>query len=393
MLEDNRVVKKKIILYPHGGSENHGCEALVRVLVKQFDKNDVILYSSNKEQDEKYGISKICYIRKYENEIKRFSKEHIELMFRKYVKKDRLAYEIMPYYHMLKQIKKSDVAISFGGDNYCYDGMVYQLKIIDKELDKKKINRVLWGCSVESVNNIEKDLKGFQIISARESMSYEIIRKINSNVFLFPDPAFVLEMKQCKEICFENECGYVGINLSPMVIDNEKNNGIVLKNYLNLIKYILEKTDMKILLIPHVVWTQNNDMKSLQILKSYFNNERVILCQDHNCMEQKYIISKCRFMIAARTHASIAAYSTSVPTLVIGYSIKSKGIAKDLFGKWENYVKPVQSMKTENELVRSFQWLMKNESAIRKKYENFMPDYIEWCKEGLYKMAKMIKEL
>ena len=49
--------------------------------------------------------------------------------------------------------------------------------------------------------------------------------------------------------------------------------------------------------------------------------------------QYKGYIARMRFFIGARTHATIAAYSNCVPTLVLGYSVKSKGIAKDLFGE------------------------------------------------------------
>ena len=66
------------------------------------------------------------------------------------------------------------------------------------------------------------------------------------------------------------------------------------------------------------------------------------MINDKNCMEIKGIISKCRFFIGARTHSTIAAYSTCVPTLAVGYSIKARGIARDIFGTEDNYVVPVQ---------------------------------------------------
>ena len=55
-----------------------------------------------------------------------------------------------------------------------------------------------------------------------------------------------------------------------------------------------------------------------------------------NCRQQKYIISQCAYFIGASTPSTIAAYSTGVPTLVVGYSVKAKGIAKDLFGTYDN---------------------------------------------------------
>ena len=82
-------------------------------------------------------------------------------------------------------------------------------------------------------------------------------------------------------------------------------------------------------------------------------------------------------MIADRTHASIAAYSTCVPTLVVGYSVKAKGIAKDIFGTYDNYVLPVQQLSSPHELMKGFEWLMKNEDSIRRHLEEFMPGYIK----------------
>ena len=82
-------------------------------------------------------------------------------------------------------------------------------------------------------------------------------------------------------------------------------------------------------------------------------------------------------MIAARTHASIAAYSTCVPTLVLGYSVKSLGIATDIFGTADNYVLPVDKIKENNEILKAFVWLQDNETMIRGRYKKVMPSYIK----------------
>ena len=66
-----------------------------------------------------------------------------------------------------------------------------------------------------------------------------------------------------------------------------------------------------------------------------------------------------------------------MPTLVIGYSVKAKGIAKDIFGTYENYVLPVQSLKDEKDLINAFEWMRSNEDSIRKHLINFIPKYKE----------------
>ncbi len=104
---------------------------------------------------------------------------------------------------------------------------------------------------------------------------------------------------------------------------------------------------------------------------------RVILLEDHNCMELKGYIARCRMFIGARTHATIAAYSSCVPTLVLGYSVKSQGIAKDIFKTEKNYVIPVQTLSNANELTAAFNWMMKNESIIASHLRNTVPAYID----------------
>ena len=63
--------------------------------------------------------------------------------------------------------------------------------------------------------------------------------------------------------------------------------------------------------------------------------------------------------MGARTHSTIAAYSSGVPTLVIGYSVKSRGIATDLFGTTEGYVLPVQEIRDTDSLIKAYEQMMK----------------------------------
>ena len=147
---------------------------------------------------------------------------------------------------------------------------------------------------------------------------------------------------------------------------------------------------MQVALIPHVVKDKNDDREALGKLYDLFKDSgRVIMIEDCNCMELKGYIKRCRFVITARTHASIASYSTCVPTLVVGYSVKAKGIAKDIFGTYENYALPVQSLENENSLTDNFKCLMKNEEKIKTYLKDFMPEY---CTKA-FEAGKKVKEL
>lgn len=152
-----------------------------------------------------------------------------------------------------------------------------------------------------------------------------------------------------------------------MVMENESIQGITIANYQNTIEYILDETDMGIALIPHVVWQEGDDRIPLRLLyDKYKKSGRIMFVEDHNCMELKGIIAQCRFFIGARTHATIAAYSSGIPTLVVGYSVKARGIAKDLFGKEDGYVIPVQLLKHEDDIKTELKKIIGRENEIRK---------------------------
>ena len=145
-----------------------------------------------------------------------------------------------------------------------------------------------------------------------------------------------------------------------MVQALEKTPGITMKNYNNFIEFILRNTHQNVALIPHVVWKNNDDRKILkELYEIHKYTGRVVLLNDMPAEKLKGYISKCSFFVGARTHSTIAAYSSNIPTLVIGYSVKSKGIAKDLFGTYKGYVLPVQKLASENSLVDAYMRIMK----------------------------------
>lgn len=386
-----------IYMYAHGGSGNHGCEAIVRSTVKLLNEfksgNEIVLISSNPEEDRKYGIDNLCRIEKDKLPYSKMNNEFIGAYLALKIKHDYIPLDRLDYKTTINQINKGDIAISIGGDNYCYADVKKYTMLHDMML-KRGAKTVLWGCSVEPeltlIPEIAEDLKRYSLITARETISYQALKKINPNTVLVSDSAFLLDTIHNQLPHEFQEYNMVGINISPMIINNENLKGIAMKNYEELIKYILQKTDMGIALIPHVVWEGGDDRITLQKLYEKFQeNDRVVLCQDQSCEEIKGIISKCRFFVGARTHSTIAAYSSGVPTLVVGYSVKARGIAQDLFGTDENYVIPVQNMIDEFELEKTFRWLVENEKDVREK----LTDSLVICKERVRKAIEALKRM
>lgn len=386
----------KIVIYNHGGSGNHGCEALARTALKLVDfNNENVLLTESPQQDIHYKLNEIVSIEPALNSVKKLSfsflKAYADLKF----KNDYFSMDYLPYKKGIKCFDKNTLAISIGGDIYCYDDFYKYIKY-HHEVVKKAGGTVLLGCSLspELFENQKfiNDMKEYTFISARESLTYDLLKKAGiQNIGLYPDTAFTLPLKNKDLPNGFIDGNTIGINLSPLVEKRECKKGIVLKNYEKLIQFILDTTDCAVALIPHVVWESNDDRTILRKLyKKFEDSKRVILIDDCNCMELKGYISRCRFFIGARTHATIAAYSTCVPTLVLGYSIKSRGIAKDLFGSYENYVIGVEELTDEDKLMTAFQWIMDNEKNIKYRLEKFIPEYISRVDELKNKLCHEI---
>ena len=369
-----------IFMYAHGGSGNHGCEAIVRstlMVLQSTSKNRVTLFSRNTNEDTEYGIDALCEVMSDKKQVNKFTFSFMKAYLDLKLKHDYIPLDKLAYKKQFKIVQKGDIAFSIGGDNYCYADYTSYIMMHDIMLEQGA-KTVYWGCSIEPEllknHDIADDIKRYSLITARETISYEALKKVNPNTVLVADPAFLLP-KVSTELPTGFQVGnMVGINVSPMVVGNETAAGVTMKNYEELIEYILHKTDMGIALIPHVVWKGGDDRITLEnLLRKYENSGRIVLVKDQTCEKLKYIISKCRFFVGARTHATIAAYSSCVPTLVVGYSVKARGIARDLFGNEDNYILPVQQLKKTSDLCEKFKWIIRNEKEIVEQLQTVIP--------------------
>lgn len=366
----------KKVLFMHGGSGNHGCEAIVRTTAHLLDgPENMILWSWDKSQDEKYGVASVVEQVVQTDAVTRFSLPYFESQIRKRLFRQPDAFRWV----FLRNLFRGSVAISIGGDNYCYPWSAQDAVETDKQIRTVCRYTVLWGCSVEKdaiTPEVREDLKKFDLITARESITYQTLKEINPNTVLVADPAFLLNKVELPlpEGFLDNNT--IGINVSPLIMSYGDGN-MIMRNYVALIRYIIDNTSMNICLIPHVVWENNNDLDPINILYDQFaDTGRVCKVNDGNAEEMKGYIARCRFFIGARTHATIAAYSSCVPTLVAGYSVKSMGIAQDLFGSSEDYVVPVKNLSDEQALTKQFAWLMAHEREVRQRLQSVMPDYL-----------------
>jgi len=372
----------KLAMYAHGGSANHGCEAIIRSTIDLINPNEKpIVLSYHKDEDEEYGLNELVDIHQEILPVNRKSILFIKAYLQQKIKGNYHLMDALQHKQAIDTLPEIDSSLFVGGDNYCYSDVKNYIPV-NHFMRKKTKHMILWGASVEPelLNDpeIRDDISHYDRIVARETISYSALKEANPNTYLLPDPAFFLKAKETVLPKGFVPGKMIGINISPLVIKKESKNGIVLTNYIELINYILQNTNYGVALIPHVVWESNDDRQPLAVLyQHYKDDDRVCLVGDHNCMEQKYIINKCHSFIGARTHSTIAAYSSAVPTLVVGYSVKAKGIARDLFGNEDNYVLPVQNIKYTNDLLKAFLYIEKYHQDIHQKLVSDMNSYMK----------------
>jgi polysaccharide pyruvyl transferase WcaK-like protein len=372
----------KIALCQHAGSGNHGCEAIVDSIARMLPEQNFLLMTNSRAEDEQYLPAEVKARVEIEEErhIADHKLTHALYYAYRLVTKDResfLRYRFAP----ITGKDKPRLAVCIGGDNYCYDYMVSDLILTNSMLHRQGTKTVLIGCSVEPEllqrRDILEDMKSYEWITARESITYKALLDAGlskERVILCPDPAFTLPVSEKNLPSGMASGNTVGINLSPLIEDYAADKSIALRSYEALIQHILDATDMGVALIPHVVWRRSDDYTPLRKLYWKFKDTgRVILTDDRPAEEMKGVIANCRFFIGARTHATIAAYSTVIPTLVVGYSVKARGIARDLFGTEEHYVLPVQDLRKPEQLIAAWTWLYEHEDEIRFRLAGAIP--------------------
>lgn len=358
----------------HLGCGNRGCEGIARGCAKLLDlnKNQIVLFDVSTDEyqgDRLLGLEEVGELR-YPQQNKFFEiKRLISRLFQKV--NISLFFNCLMSDYYIRDAKPGDWVFITGGDIYCYEGAATLPNLIVKKAKNKGLRTALFGVSMEKKylsDNVVDGLKYYDVITTRETISQNTLNELGVKNFLFPDPAFSLEPNKFDLPDYFNG-NVVGINFSPFT----DTASLFPKNMDNLISYLIAK-GYKVCLIPHVLWKDQDDRKSINGYKSKYGEAVHVLDSEKlSYLQIRYAISKCKFFIGGRTHSVISAYSASVPCIALGYSVKAIGIAKDI-GMPEYTVINSKQMQDENQLLNAFLRLEKERDLILDIYSN-MPKY------------------
>lgn len=342
---------KHFLIYGHGGAYNHGCEAIIKCTIRflrEIVPGCFITLSTHfPKQDMEFGLDADEFV---ERNMEGKTNEEV-------------------YQPTLEKITPETTVIHAAGDNYCYINW-QRYATINEIARSRGCKTVLWDCSIDEELIDEEMLSALEmhdVIFARECITYDaLLKKGLKNVKRMSDVAFTLEPEPV-DFSLKN---YIAINFSPLVY---RKNVKVSEAVQNMLDYVLTETDYSIALVPHVVVSVDNDYEILSSLQ-YKESDRVVLVSDKlSASQYKYIISNAELCVAARTHVTIAAYSSCVPTLAIGYSTKARGIAADL--GFSEYVVDIMDENIKENLLDRFKKLVEEKESLKKKLEEQMEEY------------------
>ena len=223
-----------------------------------------------------------------------------------------------------------------------------------------------------------------RLTTVRESLSFRYVTEDlgldRGRVRQTADPAFLLEPPppaRVAELLAHHgiDAGRPFVALSPSCgisrysrLDPSEH----LQAWRSVIAFFTREFGTQVVLIPHVQERHpaNDDRILVRELLQLAAHPAVRAADgDYSASELKGIIGACEFAVAERMHAGIAGLASGVCTVIVGYSIKARGIMSDLqqrIGVPEPLQLPIEDFLREDRAIPALRraWEARRQVAI-----------------------------
>ncbi|OGB04484.1 MAG: hypothetical protein A3E25_17930 [Burkholderiales bacterium RIFCSPHIGHO2_12_FULL_69_20] len=321
-------------------------------------------------------------------------------------------FKLAPTPALQQSIARCDALLVIGGDNYSLD---YDLSSLFQCVGEAELalslgkKVVLWGASVGPFSRlpaIERrmvdHLKRLHLVTVRESASVDYLHGLGvaANVVPVADSAFLMRPQVDAVSTLPARAGrdVLGLNLSPLIdriLVRQGHPGLLRREGAAFVRQVVEEQGLDVLLIPHVVPLNgvgfgNDERTHAELMADLGDLGGALRTAPSglNAPQLKHLISQCRFFIGARTHATIAAMSTGVPVGSIAYSLKARGINRDLFGH-ERYLLPTEQVAAGS-LLELLATLRQDEALIRAQLAERLPIWRDRAQAGAQALARLM---
>jgi colanic acid/amylovoran biosynthesis protein len=373
------------------GTRNRGVEALLTTTVEQIEARDPEAKFTVFTADPDYDARRLAQggVVFLDDSLPLFSPSLKGI-------KRQLKLRVLPTRHawarLLNALHGSDVVVASGGDMFASD---YGPESLGQNLgvlrEATKLSRpvVFLGHSIGPFKT-DADLAAFRevarhaaLITLRESLSYEYVRQHgdlpDSKVVRTADAAFLLRPSANGDTLFRS----LAFDVSPPVVACAVSQGMSRyagmdadrhrRAWIALIEHLTCRLEAQALLVPHVQErsTRNDDLilatEILRHLSPAASARTRVAGGDFTAAEYKALITRCELVVAERMHAAIAGLSSGRATLVVGYSVKSKGILLDMLGprvEADGILIPAGSFTDSSELCLRVEGVFRARQAV-----------------------------
>ena len=394
---------KRIVLVGNGTNTNRGCEAIARGTLKIFKEitggevnmtSGVIVHTDEAAQIAR-NVSGEGQPSQFAIRPRLNTSLGIRIRSKLFNSRRPFTFE-----KVVEKVRGAGLVLEVGGDNYSLDyGKPYAFIDLDNAVRATGVPLAIWGASIGPFSDdvgfeteMKKHLSSLEHVFVRETVSFEYLKSLGlSNITLMADPAILMPPQVPENPSWDINTfkGAIGLNMSPFQARQLGKNGhaywetdpselSALADFgSELVRWILQKDERPVLLIPHVmaeeVW--NNDHVLLCDIYRRLNakmKERVTVLPDTlNAPQLKWALGQCSVFAGSRTHSTLGAISSGVPTLAFGYSRKAKGLMRDLYGHDEMCLQG--ELFDFQSVTSSLQRLIDNETPLRTAIAGVMP--------------------
>lgn len=274
----------------------------------------------------------------------------------------------------LDQLRSSDRVLHIGGDTYSYDysyaGLVSNTAQIDRIAAMGK-HQEIWCATVGPFDScpplerrmVEK-LAKLNRITVREVETKTYLDAKGLAAELAADPAFNLRPKDNDHFTPDPAHKHIVVNVSPYIYRNTT--AAVVEPALQTFVKTRIAEGYRIVLVSHVNTKTSSDSATIRtVFKDILDDDAVTLVpEDLTAAQFKGIVAGSDFVVASRTHVTIAGFSTATPVLSIAYSAKAPRLNRFLFDH-ESYVVNAWDITTDS-LEETFQRVAANRTGIRE---------------------------
>lgn len=299
-----------------------------------------------------------------------------------------------------RPLAECDAIVLTGGDvislDYGLPSLVWNTRLVEPWLDRGK-PAILWAASVGPFDRepallpyMKRFLGKVGNVTVRESISAGYLQKLDTGatVTTAADPAFTLAPASVDVTPFwprQPGQGVLGFNISPLIQKfrpASESPEVLRGEVAAFLRQAIETLGLSVLLIPHVDPLDgspaNSDSHAMRPLLDALQDHRDrigLVPPTLNAAQLKHVLGQVRYFIGARTHATIGALSSGVPTLSIAYSMKARGLNRDLFGD-ERHVIPTPDVSA-SVLRQRLEALQADEAAVREHLARVIPQWRE----------------